>query len=174
MLQTVKGRKSVSDRVAQFGGIVHDRLTGRFKEIGINYPPKKLILVGLKHERVLEVWVANEGSEFLFLKRYPILAASGTLGPKLAEGDKQVPEGLYKIASLNPNSLYHLSEEIRRELIKLEHQGAKGDSTWSSLTGRESISTLTCRAISRWPLTPPHCTQTSAKEYDAFWRRHPE
>lgn len=36
---------------------------------------------------------------------------SGTLGPKLREGDGQSPEGFYKVtrAALNPNSSYHLS-----------------------------------------------------------------
>jgi murein L,D-transpeptidase YafK len=37
------------------------------------------------------------------------LAASGTLGPKLREGDRQVPVGIYEIESLNPNSAYHVS-----------------------------------------------------------------
>ena len=40
---------------------------------------------------------------------YPILAASGVLGPKLREGDKQVPEGIYGAEALNPNSKFHLS-----------------------------------------------------------------
>jgi hypothetical protein len=40
------------------------------------------------------------------------LAASGELGPKLKEGDRQVPEGLYGIESLNPNSRFHLSMRI--------------------------------------------------------------
>lgn len=40
---------------------------------------------------------------------YPIVAASGRQGPKLREGDKQVPEGLYRINAFNPNSQYHLS-----------------------------------------------------------------
>jgi murein L,D-transpeptidase YafK len=31
------------------------------------------------------------------------------LGPKLQEGDNQVPEGLYRIESLNPNSAFHLA-----------------------------------------------------------------
>ena len=43
---------------------------------------------------------------------YAILAASGTLGPKMAEGDRQVPEGVYRIESLNPNSLYHLALRV--------------------------------------------------------------
>ncbi|NJN46820.1 MAG: L,D-transpeptidase family protein [Candidatus Competibacteraceae bacterium] len=46
------------------------------------------------------------------IKHYPVLAASGTLGPKLCEGDRQVPEGIYRIKSLNPNSAYHLSLEL--------------------------------------------------------------
>ena len=31
------------------------------------------------------------------------------LGPKLREGDRQVPEGVYTIANMNPNSISHLS-----------------------------------------------------------------
>ena len=34
---------------------------------------------------------------------------SGTLGPKLRQGDGQVPEGIYTIVYLNPNSVAHLS-----------------------------------------------------------------
>ena len=43
---------------------------------------------------------------------YPIKAASGELGPKLKEGDKQVPEGIYKIEGFNPNSAYHISMKL--------------------------------------------------------------
>lgn len=105
-------KKTVQDRVAEFGALVHGRLGGHFYEIGVAYPPKKIVFLGLKRERVLEVWVAGASGRFVLLKTYPILGASGILGPKLAEGDRQVPEGLYKIESLNPNSLYHLSLRI--------------------------------------------------------------
>ncbi len=105
-------KKSVQDRVAEFGPLVHGRLDGRFHQIGMAYPPKRVVFLGLKSERVLEVWVAGTNGNFVLLKSYPILGASGTLGPKLAEGDRQVPEGLYKVESLNPNSLYHLSLRI--------------------------------------------------------------
>ena len=39
---------------------------------------------------------------------------SGSLGPKLAEGDHQAPEGFYYVArsGMNPNSRYHLSFDI--------------------------------------------------------------
>jgi hypothetical protein len=112
VIQILKGKKSIAERVAEFGDAVHNRLSPRFQEVGVVYPPERVILVGLKHEQVLEVWVANDGGEFQYLKSYPILAASGTLGPKLAEGDRQVPEGLYRIESLNPNSLYHLALRV--------------------------------------------------------------
>lgn len=102
----------MSDRVREFGEAVRQRLAPRFDQVGVAYPPKRLTLVGLKHERALEVWVAGENGEFRLLETFPILGASGMLGPKLAEGDRQVPEGLYRIESLNPNSQYHLALRV--------------------------------------------------------------
>lgn len=43
---------------------------------------------------------------------YEMTAFSGQLGPKLCEGDGQIPEGIYGIEFLNPNSLYHLSLKV--------------------------------------------------------------
>lgn len=78
---------------------------------GLPYPPSRLSLVGLKSERVLEVWVpASHG--WRRLRSYPILAASGGPGPKLRQGDLQVPEGVYRLTTFNPNSSYHLSVRI--------------------------------------------------------------
>lgn len=112
VLMLQKGRKTVAQRVSEFGSVVHSRLHPDFQRVAVAYPPQRIVLVGLKQERVLEVWVAGEAGGFRLLKKYPILAASGTLGPKLAEGDGQVPEGLYKIESLNPNSLFHLALRV--------------------------------------------------------------
>jgi murein L,D-transpeptidase YafK len=66
----------------------------------------------LKAERRLEVWVSGPDAAWKRLRDYDIVGASGTLGPKLAEGDIQVPEGLYRVESLNPNSLYHLALRV--------------------------------------------------------------
>ena len=64
-----------------------------------------LRILVFKHEGRVEVsapgWPAP--------RVYPMTARSGALGPKLREGDGQIPEGLYRVESLNPNSLYHLS-----------------------------------------------------------------
>jgi len=46
------------------------------------------------------------------IHRYPIQKLSGELGPKQREGDRQVPEGIYTIVALNPNSSYHLSMKL--------------------------------------------------------------
>jgi hypothetical protein len=109
---TMTGEKTVADRLAEFGEVAHARVLPRFREIGVTYPPSKMVLVGLKKERQLELWVSDGSHDFRFLKSYPILAASGTAGPKLKQGDRQVPEGLYKIESLNPNSHYHLALRV--------------------------------------------------------------
>jgi hypothetical protein len=78
---------------------------------GIPYPPPRLTLVGLKEERILEVWAAD-GAGWKLIVTYPILAASGGPGPKLREGDLQVPEGVYRLTGFNPNSRYHLSIRV--------------------------------------------------------------
>src|SRR5207244_3968581 len=77
------------------------------------YPPAELALLAFKQERLLEVYATDKKmGGFKFVQAYPILGASGELGPKLREGDGQVPEGLYAINFLNPNSLYHLSLRV--------------------------------------------------------------
>jgi murein L,D-transpeptidase YafK len=55
-----------------------------------------------------ELWIKKAGRFELFAV-YPICAWSGQLGPKLAEGDGQAPEGFYTVGKgqLNPNSRYH-------------------------------------------------------------------
>lgn len=109
VLQIAKGRKTVADRLAEHGPAVRDRLAPDFSAAGVAYPPRHVAFVGLKDEKRLEIWVAGGDGAWKPLKNYPILGLSGTLGPKLREGDRQVPEGIYRIESLNPNSLYHLS-----------------------------------------------------------------
>lgn len=51
-----------------------------------------------KTESELEVWVHN-GARFDLFAVYPICNWSGRLGPKLTEGDRQSPEGLYSIGA---------------------------------------------------------------------------
>ncbi|MEP7239829.1 MAG: hypothetical protein ABI697_02980 [Devosia sp.] len=65
-----------------------------------------------KREGVLELWLkADAAPRFALFKSYPICKWSGTLGPKLKEGDRQAPEGFYRVAArqLNPRSRHHLA-----------------------------------------------------------------
>ena len=101
--------KTVEDRVAEFGDVVRARLAPRFEAAGVGYPPRRIAFIGIKDERVLDVYAADSDGDFRFIWSYPVLAASGVIGPKLREGDRQVPEGIYRVPELNPNSDFHLS-----------------------------------------------------------------
>jgi murein L,D-transpeptidase YafK len=64
-----------------------------------------------KQEKRLEVWMQRAGEPFALFRSYDICYHSGRLGPKLAEGDHQAPEGFYRVGlqQLNPNSRHHLA-----------------------------------------------------------------
>ena len=76
---------------------------------GLAYPPEELALLGFKRERRLEIWGRRADGAWARIDAIAILAASGGDGPKLRQGDLQVPEGLYRLIAFNPNSRFHLS-----------------------------------------------------------------
>ncbi len=106
------GSETIESRLQQFSPVVERRLAPDFKRVGVPYPPARLVFAGFKQEEVLEVYAAGPEGKLRFIRAYPVHRASGTLGPKLKEGDGQVPEGLYGIEYLNPNSAYHLSMKV--------------------------------------------------------------
>jgi len=103
---------TVTQRVEAYGEQVRQRLEPAFVVAQVNYPPSEFTLIGLKGEKSLELWAPDKQGRQRLIKTYPILAASGRPGPKLLEGDLQVPEGIYAIESLNPNSRFHLSLRV--------------------------------------------------------------
>lgn len=105
----ITGQATIADRVDQFGAKVDARLQPIFDAAGVTYPPKEIYLVAYKAERRLDLFTVNESNARTLVTSYPILGASGKLGPKLREGDGQIPEGVYTINGLNPNSQFHLS-----------------------------------------------------------------
>lgn len=105
------GTRTVGDVLAFYGPGADQRLWPYVQAAGVAYPPQALTLVGFKEEKRLEVWGQQQGI-WVLLRTYPVLAASGVEGPKLREGDEQVPEGLYRIEALNPNSQFHLSMKV--------------------------------------------------------------
>lgn len=105
------GVRTVSEVVHLYGPDAKSRLMPHFNRAGVTYPPEEVTFLATKDENLLEMWAKAEGS-WKKIKDYKIKAASGGLGPKLREGDRQVPEGIYQIIGLNPNSSYHLSMKL--------------------------------------------------------------
>lgn len=109
------GRATVEQRLAQVGPAARARLSDAFSAHGVPYPPARVALLAAKEERESQVYVSatQDSPAWKHLKSYRVLGSSGASGPKLAEGDMQVPEGIYKIESLNPNSRFHLSLRVQ-------------------------------------------------------------
>src|SRR5947209_4574978 len=83
------------------------QIRGYFEDVGIAFPPRELLFRVYKLESVLEVWAKGSVGPFAKIKQYNLCDISGRLGPKLKEGDKQIPEGFYTINGLNPFSKYY-------------------------------------------------------------------
>jgi murein L,D-transpeptidase YafK len=83
-----------------------------FKERGLQWG-SPIFIRAFKKERQLELWV-KKGDSFVLLNSYFIAATSGELGPKLRQGDGQIPEGFYFVTphQMNPQSKFHLSFNI--------------------------------------------------------------
>ncbi|MHA1560456.1 MAG: hypothetical protein ACTSWI_07300 [Alphaproteobacteria bacterium] len=85
---------------------VLDRIT----EIG-STPASPIFVRMFKEEAEFEIWKRLPDGTYALLDMYGICTYSGVLGPKLAEGDRQAPEGFYTVTQgqMNPNSIEHLS-----------------------------------------------------------------
>lgn len=100
---------AIADRLSEFGAAARTRLLPQFLQAGVPYPPMKVVLVGLKEERRLQIYAAAHDGKLRYVADRPFLAAAGGPGPKLRSGDRQVPEGIYRVRYLNPNSAAYVS-----------------------------------------------------------------
>jgi murein L,D-transpeptidase YafK len=73
-----------------------------------------ILIRAFKQESELEVWKQDASGKMALLKTFPMCRWSGQLGPKVKEGDRQVPEGFYNVTpgAMNPNSSYYLSFNV--------------------------------------------------------------
>ncbi len=110
--QKLKPRRTVEQVIRTYGPDARQRMKPWFTAQAVAYPPSKLTLLGLKEEKLFLVFAPDEDGRMKKVQTYQVLAASGDAGPKLKQGDCQVPEGFYKIELLNPNSTYHLSMRV--------------------------------------------------------------
>lgn len=103
---------SLQARLVEIAPAASERIAEKFKAAKAPWPPAEIALVAIKDEKALEMHARAQGGAWTFVHRYKVMAASGGAGPKLVRGDKQVPEGIYNISFLNPNSRYHVSMRV--------------------------------------------------------------
>jgi hypothetical protein len=148
----LRPRRTVDQVLAELGAAAEARLRPSFDAAGLALPPApsspaELALIGFKAERRLELW-ARDAGRWTHVRDWPVLGASGTTGPKLREGDRQVPEGLYRIASLNPSSRFHLSLEIDYpNAFDRAHAAAEGRDPGGEIFVHGSDRSIGCLAI---------------------------
>ncbi|GGE13348.1 hypothetical protein GCM10011390_35520 [Aureimonas endophytica] len=101
-----------------------------------------------KEESQLEVWKQKTDGEYALLKTYSICAWSGKLGPKREAGDRQAPEGFYRISQgqMNPASNYHLAFNIGYPNQYDRANGATGE----HLMVHGSCNSSGCYAMDDW------------------------
>jgi L,D-transpeptidase-like protein len=107
-----KRRYTLKQRLKEISPKATRRIAKKFEAANAVWPPADIALVAIKDTRHIELFARPEEGEWKFIDRYSVLAASGVSGPKLRRGDKQVPEGVYRITYLNPNSRYHVSLRV--------------------------------------------------------------
>ncbi len=102
-------RATVAQGLALAGTPELANLPGRLAANGVALGAPVFIRI-FKREFELELWMRRD-SRFHRFAVYPICTWSGGLGPKLAAGDHQAPEGFYTVdrRSLNPYSRWHRS-----------------------------------------------------------------
>ncbi|MCB1224574.1 MAG: murein L,D-transpeptidase [Verrucomicrobiales bacterium] len=93
---------------------VRPGLEERLRTAGLSWGAPVYLRI-FKESSEMEFWMQpKSGGAWKLFHTYRIAAWSGHLGPKLAEGDGQSPEGFYATTRrlLNPNSRFHLSFNI--------------------------------------------------------------
>ena len=111
VVKKIKGKETVESILDKIQNNALDRLQLNFDKAGFKDFPREIIIVAFKEEKKLQVY-AKHYVGIKFIKEYPFTANSGELVPKLKEGDRQIPEGIYKVEYLNPNSSYYLSIKV--------------------------------------------------------------
>ena len=104
-----------------------DSLNLLLKSHNIDKMNMQIFIRAFKQEGILEIWAKNKiETKYRKLKSFNICSKSGELGPKIEQGDKQVPEGVYFIDRFNPSSSYHLSLGISYpNTVDKKRSGAK-------------------------------------------------
>ncbi len=100
-------------RVREAFAAKREAVAGYFKAAGVPFPNREIFFRVFKAEDAVELWAPPApGAPDRLVHSWKICARSGTLGPKRAQGDGQVPEGYYELDQFNPRSNFLLSMRI--------------------------------------------------------------
>ena len=135
------GDRIIAEREPKFD---RDRLRADLVEAGYAMGDPVHIRI-FKRERRLELWMQHAAGRFGHFRSYDICNFSGDLGPKLREGDRQAPEGFYRVgkSQLNPNSRHHLAFNLGFPNVFDRQLGRTG----SALMVHGGCSSVGCYAI---------------------------
>jgi murein L,D-transpeptidase YafK len=114
IVKTIKPKQfsSVAAVLKEYQVPVQQKLGMMFAAENVTYPPKSMTWICLKAERQLMLFAEDSTGRMHKIYSYPIIGTSGKAGPKLQEGDKQVPEGFYKISGFRPNLIAHMGLSV--------------------------------------------------------------
>jgi len=113
LISKFKTKRTVTEVIDLYESKVLKKLEENFKKTNLTYENIQIAILAIKDERKLIVYAKNNKKDnWKSFKTYKFTNYSGKLGPKLREGDEQIPEGVYKLESLNPNSRFHLSLRV--------------------------------------------------------------
>lgn len=104
--------KTVEDRIAETRAAFVGGIGGDLRNRGLPYAPNAVTVVFFKDQKILHIYAGNSRRELFYIKSFKVQGASGTFGPKVRENDFQVPEGIYTLDALNPNSSFYLSMRV--------------------------------------------------------------
>lgn len=109
---SLKPKFSTEQVVAKYEKKVFNTFQNDFRQAEIDTANFEIALLAFKDTQKLELYIKSPKTAYHLIKKYNFTAFSGKIGPKLKNGDKQIPEGIYKMEYLNPNSRYHLSLKV--------------------------------------------------------------
>ena len=98
-------KMSLAERIKSIEPTVSPRISEAMYDL--KQSGNRMAIVVFKKEKLVEVWTDVPPRKKI--KAFRMTKSIGDLGPKNKSGDYQIPEGVYKVTHLNPNSQYYLS-----------------------------------------------------------------
>lgn len=99
---------TIAQALARYGEEARELLRAQCKSAGAVYPPKRIVLLALKDRKQLLMF-AGANQRLALVQTFPLVSYSGALGPKLREGDLQIPEGNYRITGSSAKDMLSLA-----------------------------------------------------------------